>query len=174
MKVSLITALLDYLVEIFMFLTPHDPLSIKLKSSLIRLRSGRVGENVKLWRDVWIDDYRGIEFANDITVGKSVMFLATGGIKVGNRVMIGHGAQIISSGHSMPSSESGKTMRFAEVYNAPITIEDDVWIGAGCIILPGVTLGAGSVVAAGAVVTKDVDKNSVVGGVPATEIKKRA
>ena len=174
MKVSLITAFLDYLVEIVMFLLPHDPFSRRLKIALIRMRSAKVGSNVKLWRDVWIDDYRGIEFGNDITVGKSVMFLATGKITIGDRVMIGHGSQIISSGHSMPDLDSGDSMRFAESHEEPIVIEDDAWISAGAIVLPGVTIGKGAVIAAGAVVTKDVPANAVAGGVPADVIKQRS
>lgn len=54
----------------------------------------------------------------------------------------------------------------------PITIGDDVWIGGHSTILPGVTIGNGAIVAAGAVVTKDVEPNTVVGGVPAKVIKK--
>ncbi|WP_165251625.1 DapH/DapD/GlmU-related protein [Adlercreutzia sp. ZJ304] len=57
---------------------------------------------------------------------------------------------------------------------APIHIEDDVWIGSGAIVLPGVRIGRGSVVAAGAVVTKDVPSMTVVGGIPAKPIKRIA
>lgn len=57
-------------------------------------------------------------------------------------------------------------------YNEPIVIEDDVWIGSGAVILPGVRVGKGSVVAAGAVVTKDVPAQTLVGEVPARIIKK--
>jgi acetyltransferase-like isoleucine patch superfamily enzyme len=61
-------------------------------------------------------------------------------------------------------------MRFSGLDVAPITIEDDAWIGAGAIVLPGVTVGRGAVVAAGAVVTKDVESFTIVGGVPSVVI----
>ncbi|MCA9936785.1 MAG: hypothetical protein KC415_22775 [Anaerolineales bacterium] len=65
-----------------------------------------------------------------------------------------------------PISEQGYT-------NAPIVIEDDVWIGFQAVILPGVTVGKGSIIGAGAVVTKDVPPYSIMGGVPARLIRQR-
>jgi acetyltransferase-like isoleucine patch superfamily enzyme len=173
MKVPLLQAILDYLVEIVMFLTPQDPISTKLKRLLLQWRGAKIGRNVKLWRDVWVDDYRKLQIGDDVTIGKSAMLISSGGLTVGNRVMIGHGAQLVSSGHTIPERSSNQTMRFAPIHCATVQIDDDVWIGAGAIVLPGVTVGTGAVVAAGAVVTKSVAPFAVAAGVPATEIKQR-
>jgi len=169
-RVPLLTAIGNYLVELFMAFTPHDPLSNRLKRVLMRWRGARVGVRPKIWRDVWVDDYRRLSIGADVSIGKSAMLGCIGGVTVGDRVMIAHGAQVLSAGHRIPGAGEPMTMRFAGLDVAPITIEDDAWIGAGAIVLPGVTVGQGAVVAAGAVVTKDVERFTIVGGVPSVVI----
>jgi acetyltransferase-like isoleucine patch superfamily enzyme len=170
-RVPLPTAILDYLVELFMAVTPHDPLSNRIKRRLMIWRGASIGPHPKIWRDVWVDDYRKLSIGSNVSIGKSAMLQCIGGITVGNNVMIAHGSQIISAGHRI--TDAGESMRFSGLDIAPIVIEDDVWIGAGAIVLPGVTIGKGSVVAAGAVVTKDVEPDSIVAGIPAALIRKR-
>jgi acetyltransferase-like isoleucine patch superfamily enzyme len=85
-------------------------------------------------------------------------------VRIGNRVLIAAHVVITSRGHPVALPRYGKTE------DAPISIEDDVWIGAGAIILPGITIGAGSIVAAGAVVTRSVERYTIVAGVPAKPI----
>lgn len=88
---------------------------------------------------------------------------------VGNRTLIGPGVCICTSTHDLePSIRNAQGGSFAK----PIRIGDDCWIGARAIILPGVTIGDGSMVAAGAVVSKDVEPGCVVGGVPARIIRR--
>jgi galactoside O-acetyltransferase len=171
-KVPLATAIGDYLVELFMMVTPHDPLSCRLKRMLLRWRGARVGLRPKVWRDVWVDDYRKLTIGSDVSIGKSAMLLTHGGLTIGDEVMIAHGAQIISAGHRIP--EAGSTMRFSGLEVAPIVIEDGAWIGAGAIVLPGVRVGRGAVVAAGAVVTRDVEPGTIVAGVPGEAIGRRS
>jgi acetyltransferase-like isoleucine patch superfamily enzyme len=165
------TAIANYLVELFMALTPHDPFSNRAKRALMQWRGASIGPNPKIWRDVWVDDYRKLTIGADVSIGKSAMLICHGGVTVGDQVMIAHGAQIVSAGHRIP--EGGASMRFSGLDVAPIVVEDGAWIGAGAIVLPGVTVGRGSIVAAGAVVTKDVAPNTMVGGVPAMTIGSR-
>jgi acetyltransferase-like isoleucine patch superfamily enzyme len=89
-----------------------------------------------------------------------------GGVDIGDRVMIGPNVSIITSGHPLLPSQ-----RRAYIEAKPIAIEENVWIAAGATILGGVTVGENSVIAAGAVVTKDVPPNSFVAGVPAKIIR---
>ena len=90
---------------------------------------------------------------------------------IGDKVRIGLRVNIITNNHvfmdhERPIMEQGSAC-------APVIIKDDVWIGVNATILPGVTVGKGSVIGAGAVVTKDVKPYTVVGGVPAKKIKNR-
>lgn len=171
-KVPLHTALLDYLVELFMAVTPHDAVSSRIKSVLLRWRGARIGARVKWWRDVWVDDCRKLAVGDDVSVGKSALFICGGGVSIGDRVMIAHGARIVSSGHRIPD-DPAESLRFTGPDAAPVRIEDDAWVGTGAIVLAGVTVGRGAVVAAGAVVTRDVAAGSVVGGVPARLLRQR-
>jgi acetyltransferase-like isoleucine patch superfamily enzyme len=108
----------------------------------------------------------------EITVGRNVFinqnctFYDLGGIDIGDDVMIGPNVSLITSGHPLKPSE-----RRVGVTAKPIVIERNVWIAAGAIVIGGVTIGEGSVVAAGAVVTKDVPPNTMVGGNPARVIR---
>ncbi|MES1222556.1 MAG: acyltransferase, partial [Bacteroidota bacterium] len=93
------------------------------------------------------------------------------GVVIGNNVLIAGHCMIIPSNHNftdkkIPIREQGET-------SLGIVIEDDVWIANGCSILDGVTIGKGSVIAAGSVITKTVQPYSIVGGVPAKLIKMR-
>jgi acetyltransferase-like isoleucine patch superfamily enzyme len=170
-KVPLRTAIGDYLVEAVMAVTPHDPLSCRIKRSLLRWRGAQIGPRPKVWRDVWIDDYRKLSIGADVSIGKSAMLGCIGGVTIGDQVMIAHGSQILSAGHRIP--EVGESMRFSGLDVAPIHIGDGAWIGAGAIVLQGVTVGEGAIVAAGAVVTKDVPPYTMVAGVPAVVIANR-
>jgi len=165
-------SLLDYLVELCMGVLPQDAASMRLKTGLLRWRGARIGARDKIWRDVWIDDYRGLAMGDDVTVGKSVMFLCGGRVSIGDRVMIGHGAKIISSGHRIPHA-CHAPMRWSGPEAAPIDIADDAWIGAGAIVLGGAHIGRGAVVAAGAVVAHPVPDYAIVAGVPARVVRMR-
>lgn len=111
------------------------------------------------------------DYGQNINIGKGVFinsgccFQDQGGITIGDNVLIGPQVVIATLNHDL-SPKHRKSM----VAKA-VTIEDNVWIGAHATICPGVTIGSNSIVAAGAVVTRDVPANVVVGGVPAVIIK---
>ena len=108
----------------------------------------------------------------NITVGKRVFinacccFQDQGGITIGDGCLIGHHVVLATINHGFPPGAR------RDNYPSPITIGKNVWIGSNSTILPGVSVGDGAIIAAGAVVTKDVPPNVVVGGVPARIIKK--
>lgn len=112
------------------------------------------------------------DFGENINIGKNVFvnhactFMDRGGITLEDEVLIGPKVNLITTNHPLNPSERRATI------SHPIVIKKRAWIGAGATILAGVTIGENSVVAAGAVVTKDVPDNTVVGGVPAKVIKK--
>ena len=88
-------------------------------------------------------------------------------ITIGDRVVIGHHATIMTTTHEI----GGPGQRCGPRVYAPVAIEDGCWIGAHATVLPGVTIGSGSVVAAGAVVVRDVPPHSLAGGVPARVLR---
>lgn len=111
------------------------------------------------------------DYGQNIKVGKNVFinsgccFQDQGGIEIGNNVLIGQQVVIATINHDLIPQKR------ANMFPAPVKIGNDVWIGAHATILSGVTIGDGAVIAAGAVVTKDVPQNVVVAGVPAKIIK---
>jgi len=112
------------------------------------------------------------DFGKNITVGEGVFINACchfqdhGGVTLGDGCQIGHNVVFATLNHAL-APERRKT-----TYPAPIVLGRNVWIGSNATILQGVTIGDNAVVAAGAVVTKDVATNTVVGGVPARFIKR--
>jgi acetyltransferase-like isoleucine patch superfamily enzyme len=101
----------------------------------------------------------GTELGERTSVGQSCSFLDLGGISIGDHTMISPKVTLVTEGHPIEPAE-----RYDFVTVAPIVIEADVWIGAAATVLPGVTIGRGSVVGAGAVVAKDVPPMTVVTG----------
>jgi acetyltransferase-like isoleucine patch superfamily enzyme len=113
--------------------------------------------------------HAGIKIGRDSLVGEYSVIRGQGGVVIGDRVYTSPFTQILAVNHvyadpERPFVEQGITAQ-------GIAIEDDVWLGAGCVITDGVRVGKGAVVAAGAVVTADVLPHTVVAGVPARQIK---
>ena len=109
--------------------------------------------------DVMIGDHTRIGLHNTII----------GPVIIGNHVNLAQGITVTALNHIFEDSK--KRIDEQGVSTNPVVIEDDIWIGANAVVLPGVTIGHHSVVAAGAVVTKDVPPHSLVAGVPAKVIK---
>jgi len=109
--------------------------------------------------DVIIGDHTRIGIHNTII----------GPVTIGSHVNLAQGITVTALNHNF--SDSTKTIGEQGITTKQVVIKDDVWIGANAVILPGVTIGRHCVVAAGAVVTKDVPDNTLVGGVPAKVIK---
>lgn len=108
----------------------------------------------------------GMKIGRNVFVNQNCTFYDLGRLEIGDDVMIGPNVSLITSGHPVEPSR-----RRDFVVAKPIAIERNVWIGAGATIIGGVTVGENSVVAAGAVVTRDIPPNTLVGGNPATVIR---
>ena len=110
----------------------------------------------------------------DVVIGDSTRIgihnTIIGPVTIGNHVNLAQGITVTALNHNF--KDSTKRIDEQGISTSPVTIGDDVWIGANAVILSGVTIGCHVVVAAGAVVTKDVPDNCVVGGVPARELSK--
>ena len=146
----------------------------RINMLLLRNLFKKYGKNFIFYPDSYFS-YETIEIGDDVYIGPRANFVGIKGIKIGNKVMFGPDVSIIGGDHN--TTQLGKFMY--DVHDKlpendlPVVIEDDVWVGACAIILKGVTLGTGSIVAAGSLVLKDIPPYSVVAGVPANVIKMR-
>lgn len=113
----------------------------------------------------------GIAIGDRSAVGAGSFLGGQGGIRVGNDVIMGPAVRIFSENHNFDDVDV--PIRAQGQSRAPVTIEDDCWIGAGVTVLAGVTIGRGCVITAGAVVTRDVSAFSVAGGVPVKLLRSR-
>jgi len=116
-------------------------------------------------------------FGTDLVIGSGsgvgINASLAGGVTIGENVMMGPDVIIYTRNHEFGDvSKPMNTQGFSAP--KPVVIEDDVWIGGRVIILPGVRVGMGSIIGAGSVVTKDVEKYCIIGGNPAKFIKKRS
>jgi len=137
-------------------------------------------ENIEIGDDVYIGHYTilegyhsgGMVIGSGTWIGPQCFFHSAGRLVIGSSVGIGPGVKIITSFHA----EEGKSkpILHSRIEFAPVTVENDVDVGTGAIILPGVTIGRGAQVGAGAVVTRDVPAYAVVAGVPARVGRTRA
>jgi acetyltransferase-like isoleucine patch superfamily enzyme len=132
-----------------------------------------IGSNVYIGHYAVLRGYDRNEMVigDDTWIGQFCYINSAGGVKIGSRVGIGPGVKIMSSKHG--EEGRGVPILLCSLEFAPVVIEDDSDIGMGAIILPGNTVGRGSQVGAGAVVTKDVPAYAIVAGVPARVIGER-
>ena len=128
-----------------------------------------VGDNVSIHDNVFFFCLENMKFGNNVSVHPMCYFQASGGIEIGNDVSVAHGVTLMTQNHSY--EDRSTPIKDQPVISKPIVIEDNVWIGAKVTVLYGRRIGKNSVIAAGAVVTKDVPPNTVVAGVPARVIK---
>lgn len=144
---------------------------VKLRAKMLSLAGVKVENNLRIFEAVEIRPIGGagrIKIGNGTFINSGVRFSAEGNatITIGKRVEIGPRCSFETRTHSVDLIDGHRTGE-----NKSIVIEDNVWLGANVVVLPGITIGQGSVVAAGAVVHRDVAPFTVVGGVPAKYIK---
>jgi acetyltransferase-like isoleucine patch superfamily enzyme len=115
---------------------------------------------------VYSDHGLSIRVGRNVFINQGCTLNDIGGIEIGDDVMIGPRVSLITSGHPLDPNQRRK-----QIVAAPIVIQRNVWLGAGAMVLQGVTVGEDSVVAAGAVVTRDVPPGTLVAGVPAQVLR---
>ena len=143
---------------------------IEEKETIVALERqvfGKTGDNLYVTPPFQVDYGRHIEIGNNFYANMDCIFLDVYNIKIGNNVMVGPRVSFYTAGHPIDPQ-----IRIEELeFGLPITVEDNVWIGGSATILPGVTIGKNSIIAVGAVVTKDVAANTIFGGNPAQLIR---
>ncbi len=157
----------------FVFLLPRLRFFNFVKASYLSLFfNAKIGSRVVFYPGVWIFSGKNLVLGDDVDLAKGVLLTTDGGLTIGDRVLVGYNTHILTSNHCVPALPE-RIFHAGHIKRA-VTINNDVWIGASCIILPGVTIGQGAIIAAGSVVTKDVPENVYVAGIPAKIIRKRS
>jgi len=148
---------------------PYSMGSKKIRAFFAKRMFAKMGKNVNIEHGAFFASGRDIEIGDNSGLGLNSR--VAGPLSIGNDVMMAPNVSIYTQNHE--TENIYRPMRLQTAAKHKVTIGDDVWIGANAIILPGVTIGNGAIVAAGAVVTKDVEPFAVVGGNPAKTIKIR-
>jgi acetyltransferase-like isoleucine patch superfamily enzyme len=165
------------LLYAFFFSVIHKPLEfIKVDLHFVsgwryykfKKRLKFLGENAIFWKGVIIHGGKDVSIGENTGIGDYVVIWGGGGVEIGNNVLIAVNSVITSQAHDVD----------AEIFRlshkkGKVIIHDNVWLGAGVLVMPGVEIGKNSVIGAGSVVTKNIPQNSVAVGSPAVVIRKR-
>jgi len=140
-----------------------DPAEIR--DLLSQITGSEVDESVAVFTPLYINYGKHTKIGKNVFINFDCVFLDLGGITIEDNVLIAPKVSLLSEGHPVSPSER------QSLVPGHIHIKKNAWIGAGATILHGVTVGENSIISAGAVVSKDVPVNTIVGGVPAKIIK---
>jgi acetyltransferase-like isoleucine patch superfamily enzyme len=137
----------------------------QVRDIVSRLTGRDVDESVAVFPPFHTEFGKNLHLGRDVFINLGCRFQDTGGITIGDGTLIGHGSTLTTLNHSVDPE------RRADMLPAPIVIGRKVWLGASVTVVPGVTIGDGAIVGAGSVVTKDVEADTIVAGVPARVIR---
>ena len=137
------------------------------RAAVIRELFAQIGEPFTVYPGFHCDNGRHIRIGSHAFINYNVSIMDRGTVTIGDHVLLAPNVVITTSNHPFDPRLRRESLGYA----SPVTIGNDVWIGANAVILPGVTLGNNVIVAAGAVVTRDVPDNTLVAGVPARPIR---
>ena len=137
----------------------------EVRALLSRLFGHDVDSSLRVFPPFYTDFGKNIHIGKNVFINACCHFQDHGGVTLGDGCQIGHNVVFATLNHGMAPEDRGTT------YPAPIRLGKNVWVGSNATILQGVSIGDNSIVAAGAVVTRDVPENVIVAGVPAKIIK---
>ncbi|GEP93558.1 maltose O-acetyltransferase [Chitinophaga terrae (ex Kim and Jung 2007)] len=138
----------------------------------------RIGNNVNIDTPFYCDYGKHISIGNNVIININCTFVDCNKIEIGNNVLIASNVQIYTATHPVEKQErlvegwtESEGIPYFRTFALPVKIEDNVWIGGGVIILPGVTIGENSVIGAGSIVTKSIPKNCLAFGNPCRPVR---
>ena len=141
----------------------HNPEGIRILFS--KLIGKPVDDTFAMFPPFYTDCGKNITVGKNVFINSGCRFQDQGGITIGDGTLVGHNVVLCTLNHDFEPKKRGTTIP------SPIVIGENVWIGANVTVVPGVTIGDNAIIAAGAVVTKNVPANTLVGGIPAKIIK---
>ena len=150
--------------------TSDTPQGLKKREEILREALGTYGEGLYIIPPIYANwGLKNVHVGKNVIFNFNVCLVDDADIFIGDDCLIGPGCHLITAQHPVsPALRKGEEKL---QYNKPIHIGNNVWLGAGVIVLPGVTIGDNSIVAAGSVVTKDIGENVIVAGSPAKVLR---
>jgi acetyltransferase-like isoleucine patch superfamily enzyme len=140
-----------------------DP--VEIRDLLSQITGSKIDESTAVFTPLYINYGKNTKIGKNVFINFDCTFLDLGGITIEDNVQIAPKVSLLSEGHPI-EPQNRQSLMVGQIH-----IKKNAWIGANAIILPGVTIGENAIVAAGAVVTKDVPDNVIVGGIPAKVVK---
>jgi acetyltransferase-like isoleucine patch superfamily enzyme len=137
----------------------------KIRNILGEITGDIIDDTVAVFPPLYINYGKHLQIGKNVFINFNCTFLALGGIVIEDNVLIGPDVKLLSEGHPLAPDQRQSLLP------GKVHIKKNAWIGAGATLLPGVSVGENAVVAAGAVVTKNVPANTVVAGIPAKIVK---
>jgi len=137
----------------------------QIRELLSQITGTEIDQSVAVFTPLYINYGKHTKIGKNVFINFNCTFLDLGGITIEDNVLLAPNVSLLSEGHPVSPEERHSLIP------RPIHIKKNAWIGAGASILQGVTIGENSIVAAGAVVSKDVPDNSIAGGIPAKVLK---
>ena len=137
----------------------------EIRKIFSKLIGKTVDDDFRVFPPFFTDFGKNIHLGKNVFINAGCKFQDQGGIIIGDNALIGHNVVLATLNHNEDVKKRGNLIP------APIKIGNDVWIGSNATILPGVTVGDGAIIAAGAVVTKNVEPKTIVSGVPAKYVR---
>ena len=154
----------------------HD--ASEIRSSILSRLFNKIGTNVNIDTPFYCDYGKHISIGRNVIINMNCIFVDCNKISIGDNVLIASNVQLCTATHPVNPIErlvenwsTDSKIPYFRTFALPIIVENNVWVGAGAIILPGVTIGENSVIGAGSIVNKPIPKNSVAVGNPCKVIK---
>lgn len=154
-----------------------DSEDMETKNRILRQLLGGRGENLWITAPFYVDYGNNIYFGNNCEINMNCVFLDDNKITIGDNALVAPNVQIYTAFHPTNAADrfgtlsSDGSFEFCKTQTAPVTIGNNVWLGGGAIILPGVTIGDNVVIGAGSVVTQDIPSNTIAVGNPCRVVR---
>lgn len=143
------------------------PMDFQAQRAVLEKLLGKIGEGTVIYPPLWCDYGYNIEFGKGCLANHGLTVLDGAKVLFGDGVLIGPGCYFHTAGHPVDPQLRKQWL----VFNKPITVGDNVWLGAGVHVLPGVTIGENAVIGAGSIVTADIPSNCVAVGNPCKVVR---
>lgn len=144
-------------------------LGIGLRYVFLKNAAKEIGNNVSIHSGCYIISPENLIIGNNVSIHPMCYISCTGGVEIGNNVSIAHSSTLLSTTHTYENHDL--PIKYNPVLTKPLIIENDVWIGCGVRVIAGITIQRRSIIAANAVITKNVKPQQIIAGVPGKIIK---